>query len=102
MVNLTRFNRESISSLNGTQTYNFYEVLREMHSSYSLTIIHYVIRITIDSPDLVILNNLCFFDSINAEHSFSLELPLEIFVSLLLEKKVLYNDLVIKLNLEKN
>lgn len=99
MVNLTRFNRESISSLNGTQTYNFYEVLREMHSSYSLTITHYVTRITIDSPDLAIVNDKCFFDSVNSEHSFSLEIPLEIFVSLLLDRKVLYNDFVIKLNL---
>ena len=40
MVTLTRFNRESISSLNGTQTNNFYETLRQMHSSYSLTIIN--------------------------------------------------------------
>lgn len=99
MVNLTRFNRESISSLNGTQTYNFYEVLREMHSSYSLTITHYVTRITIDSPDLAIINDSCFFDSVNSEHSFTLEMPLGIFVSLLLNKKVLYNDFVIKLNL---
>ena len=99
MVTLTRFNRESISSLNGTQTYNFYEVLRQMHSSYSLTITHYVTRITIDSPDLAIINDLCFFDSVNSEHSFSLQMPLEIFVSLLLDKKVLYNDFEIKLNL---
>lgn len=102
MVTLTRFNRESISSLNGTQTNNFYETLRQMHSSYSLTITHYITRITIDSPDLVISNNLCFFDSNNTEHSFSLEMPLEIFVTLLIEKKVLYNDFAIKLNLEKN
>lgn len=99
MVNLTRFNRESISSLNGTQTNNFYETLRQMHSSYSLTITHYVTRITIDSPDLAIINDSCFFDSVNCEHSFSLEIPLGIFVSLLLYKKVLYNDFVITLNL---
>lgn len=97
MVNLLRFNRDSISTLNSSDSLEFYDVLCKLNSSYTLSFANYSFGIILDSPDLTIVDNICYFDSSPSLHTISFSVPLEEFVTLLLHKSVLYNDFLINL-----